>query len=99
MTTTRSWKRPFPSSSGSGRRAMPASDRTPGVEASKAGTLISGLVAFKRLHDDNALLEEAIPEFFRKRPARYAGVRSDARRGSVQGRHADLWARRLQEAA
>src|SRR5271165_6927118 len=72
---------------------------TPGVEASKAGTLISGLVAFKRLHDDNALLEEAIPEFFRKRPARYAGVRSDARRGSVQGRHADLWARRLQEAA
>ena len=34
---------------------------TPGVEASKAGTLISGLVAFKKLHDDNALLEEAIP--------------------------------------
>ena len=25
---------------------------TPGVEASKAGTLISGLVAFKKLHDD-----------------------------------------------
>ncbi len=48
---------------------------TPGVEASKAGTLISGLVAFKKAHDDNALLEEAIPEFFRRRPARYAGVR------------------------
>jgi ornithine decarboxylase len=48
---------------------------TPGVEASKAGTLISGLVAFKKLHDDNALLEEAIPEFFRKRPARYARIR------------------------
>lgn len=48
---------------------------TPGVEASKAGTLISGLVAFKKLHDDNALLEEAIPEFYRRRPARYAGVR------------------------
>jgi ornithine decarboxylase/arginine decarboxylase len=48
---------------------------TPGVEASKAGTLISGLVAFKRLHDDNALLEEAIPEFYRRRPLRYAGVR------------------------
>src|SRR6202012_719015 len=48
---------------------------TPGVEASKAGTLISGLVAFKKLHDDNALVEEAIPEFFRKRPARYAGLR------------------------
>src|SRR5262245_32474848 len=48
---------------------------TPGVEASKAGTLISGLLAFKKLHDDNALLEEAIPEFYRRRPARYAGVR------------------------
>ena len=48
---------------------------TPGVEASKAGTLISGLVAFKKLHDDNALLEEAIPEFYRRRPLRYAGVR------------------------
>ncbi|WP_029005458.1 Orn/Lys/Arg decarboxylase N-terminal domain-containing protein [Azorhizobium doebereinerae] len=48
---------------------------TPGVEASKAGTLISGLVAFKKLHDENALLEEAIPEFYRRRAARYAGVR------------------------
>jgi len=48
---------------------------TPGVEASKAGTLISGLVAFKRLHDDNALIEDAIPEFYRRRPQRYAGVR------------------------
>jgi ornithine decarboxylase len=48
---------------------------TPGVEASKAGTLVSGLVAFKKLHDDNVLLEEAIPEFYRRRPARYAGVR------------------------
>jgi ornithine decarboxylase/arginine decarboxylase len=48
---------------------------TPGVEASKAGTLISGLVGFKKLHDDNALLEEVIPEFYRRRAARYAGVR------------------------
>ncbi|MFG1392712.1 Orn/Lys/Arg family decarboxylase [Xanthobacter agilis] len=48
---------------------------TPGVEASKAGTLISGLVAFKKLHDDNALLEDVIPAFFRRRAARYAGVR------------------------
>ncbi|MGU9981183.1 Orn/Lys/Arg decarboxylase N-terminal domain-containing protein [Phreatobacter sp. HK31-P] len=48
---------------------------TPGVEASKAGTLVSGLVAFKRLHDDNVTIEEAIPEFFRRRPQRYAGVR------------------------
>ena len=48
---------------------------TPGVEASKAGTLISALIAFKKLHDDNMSLEEAIPEFYRRRPARYAGVR------------------------
>lgn len=48
---------------------------TPGVESSKAGTLISGLVAFKKLHDDNALLEDAIPEFYRRRPGRYEGVR------------------------
>lgn len=48
---------------------------TPGVEASKAGTLVSGLVAFKKLHDDNVTLEEAIPEFFRRRPQRYQGVR------------------------
>ncbi|MER2266992.1 Orn/Lys/Arg family decarboxylase [Methylobacterium oxalidis] len=48
---------------------------TPGVESSKAGTLISGLVAFKRLHDDNAPLEEAMPEFVRRRPHRYRGVR------------------------
>jgi arginine/lysine/ornithine decarboxylase len=52
---------------------------TPGVEASKAGTLIIGLVAFKKLHDDNALLEEVIPEFARRRPGalcRHAPARS-----------------------
>jgi ornithine decarboxylase len=48
---------------------------TPGVESSKAGTLISGLVAFKRLHDDNVPLEEAMPEFVARRPNRYRGVR------------------------
>ncbi len=48
---------------------------TPGVEASKAGTLISGLVAFKKLHDENALLEEVIPDFYRRRAARYSGAR------------------------
>jgi ornithine decarboxylase len=48
---------------------------TPGVEASKAGTLVSALVAFKRLHDDNALLDYAIPEFVAVRPKRYRGVR------------------------
>ena len=48
---------------------------TPGVESSKAGTLISALVAFKRLHDENAPLDEAMPEFVRRRPQRYKGVR------------------------
>jgi ornithine decarboxylase len=48
---------------------------TPGVEASKAGTLVSSLVAFKRLHDDNAALEEVMPEFVAQRPARYRNSR------------------------
>jgi ornithine decarboxylase len=48
---------------------------TPGVEASKAGTLVSTLVAFKRMHDDNVLLDQAIPKFVAARPTRYRGVR------------------------
>jgi ornithine decarboxylase/arginine decarboxylase len=48
---------------------------TPGVESSKAGTLLSHLVTFKKLHDDNAPLEEVVPDFVRRRPARYAGLR------------------------
>ena len=45
------------------------------MESSKAGNLISALVFFKRLHDDNVPLEEAMPEFVRARPQRYRGVR------------------------
>jgi len=48
---------------------------TPGVESSKAGTLVSALVAFKRLHDDNTLLDDVMPEFVAKRPQRYKGKR------------------------
>ncbi|MCW6511602.1 Orn/Lys/Arg family decarboxylase [Lichenifustis flavocetrariae] len=48
---------------------------TPGVESSKAGTLISAFVAFKKLHDDNAPLEDVMPEFVRRRPKRYGGLR------------------------
>jgi ornithine decarboxylase len=48
---------------------------TPGVESSKAGTLLSALVAFKKLHDDNARVDDAIGEFVCRRPARYLGVR------------------------
>jgi ornithine decarboxylase len=48
---------------------------TPGVESSKAGTLLSFLVFFKRLHDDNRLLDEVMPDFVRQRPERYSGRR------------------------
>ncbi|OIQ94796.1 ornithine decarboxylase, constitutive [mine drainage metagenome] len=48
---------------------------TPGVESSKAGTLLSTLVAFKRRHDENAWLEDVIPEFVQRRAARYGGMR------------------------
>ncbi len=48
---------------------------TPGVESSKAGTLISALVAFKKLHDENVPLEDVMPDFVRRRPGRYAGLR------------------------
>ena len=68
---------------------------TPGVEASKAGTLISGLVAFKKLHDDNALLEEVIPEFYQRRPKRYAGVRL----ARSLRRHASFFPRRRRQHA
>jgi ornithine decarboxylase len=48
---------------------------TPGVESSKAGTLVSSLVAFKRLHDDNAPLDDVMPEFVARRAKRYRGKR------------------------
>jgi len=48
---------------------------TPGVESSKAGTLLSALTAFKRFHDENATLDAALPEFVSRRKARYSGVR------------------------
>ena len=58
---------------------------TPGVESSKAGTLLSALAAFKKLHDDNAPLEDVLTEFVKRRPARYRrpaparSLRADAR--------------------
>ncbi|MFC7476061.1 Orn/Lys/Arg decarboxylase N-terminal domain-containing protein [Dankookia sp. GCM10030260] len=48
---------------------------TPGSESSKAGTLLSHLVTFKKLHDENALLEDVIPDFVAKRPERYRRAR------------------------
>jgi ornithine decarboxylase len=36
---------------------------------------VSTLVAFKRLHDDNVLLDQVIPKFVAARPTRYRGTR------------------------
>ncbi|RAR48337.1 ornithine decarboxylase [Paraburkholderia unamae] len=47
---------------------------TPGLESSKAGTLLSALVRFKQLHDDNAPLDVAMPAFVATHRERYAGV-------------------------
>jgi ornithine decarboxylase len=47
---------------------------TPGIETSKAGTLISALVAFKRLFDRNAPLAEVLPVFYRTYSKHYAGT-------------------------
>ena len=47
---------------------------TPGVESSKAGTLLSWLVTFKRLHDENARLQDVVPGFVKRRTARYHGM-------------------------
>jgi len=50
---------------------------TPGIETSKAGTLISALVSFKRLFDRNASLAEVLPDFTKAHKEHYAdtGVR------------------------
>ncbi len=50
---------------------------TPGVETSKAGTLLAALVSFKKLFDRNAPLAEVLPAFTRRYQAHYAttGVR------------------------
>ncbi|HVI88712.1 MAG TPA: Orn/Lys/Arg decarboxylase N-terminal domain-containing protein, partial [Dongiaceae bacterium] len=47
---------------------------TPGLESSKAGTLLSALINFKRLHDENAPLEKVIPAFVARHHSRYQGV-------------------------
>ncbi|MGA2112633.1 MAG: Orn/Lys/Arg decarboxylase N-terminal domain-containing protein [Anaerolineales bacterium] len=47
---------------------------TPGLESSKAGTLLSALLRFKQLHDENTPLDEVIPSFVAAHHARYADV-------------------------
>lgn len=45
---------------------------TPGLESSKAGTLISALVSFKKLHDENARLSIVMPGFCARYGDKYA---------------------------
>lgn len=71
---------------------------TPGVEASKAGTLVSSLVAFKRLHDDNALLDDVMPEFVKRRPQRYRGARLRDLCGEMHAFYRDAGMSALQRA-
>ncbi len=47
---------------------------TPGLEASKAGTLLAALVAFKEMHDTNVPLSLAMPEFAARHRKTYAGM-------------------------
>ena len=47
---------------------------TPGLESSKAGTLLSALIRFKQLHDENTPLDEVIPSFVAAHHERYSGV-------------------------
>jgi ornithine decarboxylase len=48
---------------------------TPGIEVSKAGTLIAALDDFKRLFDRNAPLREVLPAFVAARPRAYGQER------------------------
>jgi ornithine decarboxylase len=48
---------------------------TPGIEVSKAGTLITALVDFKRFFDANAPLAEVLPQFVAARPQPYGDQR------------------------
>lgn len=47
---------------------------TPGLEASKAGTLLATLTEFKIMHDTNTPLATALPAFFARYATAYAGL-------------------------
>lgn len=47
---------------------------TPGLERSKAGTLLAELVSFKRLFDSGAGVEEVLPGLCEEHPGRYDGM-------------------------
>ena len=66
------------------------------MESSKAGTLLSWLVTFKRLHDENARLEDVIPDFVRKRPQRYHGIGLRDLSGQMHAFYRDAGISRMQ---
>ncbi len=70
---------------------------TPGLESSKAGTLLSALVTFKRLHDDNAPLCDVIPAFFASHAERYAGMGLRELCGEMHAFYRDRDTSRLQK--
>jgi arginine/lysine/ornithine decarboxylase len=70
---------------------------TPGVESSKAGTLLSWIVTFKRLHDENALLQDVIPDFVRARPQRYRDLGLRDLSAEMHGFHRNADISRLQQ--
>jgi ornithine decarboxylase len=47
---------------------------TPGMESSKSGTLLSALLGFKRLHDENEKLHKVIPRFTGQHGGRYLDI-------------------------
>jgi len=69
---------------------------TPGLESSKAGTLLSALAAFKRLHDANAPLDQVIPAFVDQHAAQYRGVRLRDLCADMHGFYRDHHTSRLQ---
>jgi len=69
---------------------------TPGLESTKAGTLLSALVRFKQLHDDNVALDEVIPSFVAAHRTRYAGVGLRDLCGEMHGFYRERNVSRLQ---
>lgn len=72
---------------------------TPGLEASKAGTLLAALVAFKELHDTNAPLDKVMPDFTRHFGGRYVGIGLRDLCGSLHDFYRERQASRLQREA
>ena len=69
-----------------------------GVQTCALPILISALVAFKRLHDEDAPVEEVMPDFVRRRSGRYGGMRLRALCREIHEFHRERGTSRLQRA-